>query len=69
MVGDDEVGLGLDALVDDVNGEVVAERDLSNDFRLRRFDQETDVVPILGQRLQKKCFSFFKILFDYSRLG
>jgi hypothetical protein len=56
MVGDDEVGLGLHALVDDVNGEVVAERDFSNDFRLRRFDQKTDVVPILGQKLMKKMF-------------
>jgi hypothetical protein len=62
MVGDDEVGLGLDALVDDVNGEVVAERDLSNDFRLRRFDQKTDVVPILGQKLVKKMFLFFRLL-------
>ena len=51
MIGDDEVGFRLDALVDDVTGEVVAERDFSNDFRPRRFDQKTDVVPVLGQRL------------------
>jgi hypothetical protein len=32
MVGDDEVGLGLDALRHDVTGEVVAQHNLADDL-------------------------------------